>query len=82
MPAPAPFSTSFAAPTGQGLSLRDDTFDLANLAAYQLAVLVAGGRCCVAVLEIARQKIVVLEDLALASAAVLPTGAAGHELLG
>jgi hypothetical protein len=64
------------------VNLRDDTFDLANLGAYQLAVLVAGGRCCLAVLETARQKIVVLEDQALLEPAALPALAAGHELLG
>jgi hypothetical protein len=45
-------------------------------------VLVAGGRCGLAVLETARQKIVVIEDLALAAPGALPALAAGHELLG
>ena len=79
MPAPTTFASSPAAPR---LDLRDDTFDLTNLGAYQLAILVAGGRCGLAVLETARQKVVVLEDLALASAAALPALAAEHELLG
>jgi hypothetical protein len=79
VPTTATFASSPAAPAA---NLRDDTFDLANLGAYQLAVLVAGGRCCLAVLETARQKIVVLEDLALAAPAALPALAAGHELLG
>ncbi|RZK50310.1 MAG: DUF3822 family protein [Hymenobacter sp.] len=81
MPAPTPFASSPAAPVALGIMLRDDTVDLANPGAYQLAVLLAGGRCCLAVLEVARQKIVALEDLALASPAALPTLAAGHELL-
>jgi hypothetical protein len=77
-----PASSTFASsPAALGVNLRDDTFDLANLGAYQLAVLVAGGRCCLAVLETARQKIVVLEDSALASVAALPALAAEHELL-
>lgn len=78
-----PASTTFASsPAAPEVALRDDTFDLANLGAYQLAVLVAGGRCCLAVLETARQKIVALEDLTLAAPAALPALAAGHELLG
>jgi hypothetical protein len=78
-----PASSTFASsPTALGVNLRDDTFDLANPGAYQLAVLAAGGRCGLAVLETARQKIVVLEDLALAAPAALPALAAGHELLG
>ena len=79
MPASSTFASS---PAALGVNLRDDTFDLANLGAYQLAVLVAGGRCCLAVLETARQKIVALEDLALASPAALPVLGAEHELLG
>ena len=82
MPATATFASTPVASTTLGVSLRDDTFDLDNLGAYQLAVLVAGGRCALTVLEVARQKIVVLEDLALASPAALPTLAAEHELLG
>lgn len=75
-------STTPSSPAAPALSLRDDTFDLANPGAYQLAVLAAGGRCALAVLETARQKIVVLEDLALPAPAALPVLAAGHELLG
>ncbi|MGI4866189.1 MAG: DUF3822 family protein [Janthinobacterium lividum] len=82
MPATATFASSLAASATPGTILRDDTFDLANPGAYQLAVLLAGGRCCLAVLEVARQKIVALEDQALPSAAALPGLAAGHELLG
>jgi hypothetical protein len=81
MPVPAS-STFTSSPTALEVNLRDDTFDLANLGAYQLAVLAAGGRCCLAVLETARQKIVVLEDQALPAPAALPALAAGHELLG
>ncbi len=76
---PAAFTSS---PAALEVNLRDDTFDLTNLGAYQLAVLAAGGRCGLAVLETARQKIVALEDLPLAAPAALPALAAGHELLG
>ena len=62
--------------------LRDDTFNPANLAAYQLDVLVAPTRCSLAVLDVARQKVVVLEDLELSTPAALPTLAASHDLLG
>lgn len=75
-------STFASAPAAPATTLRDDTFALDNLGAYQLAVLAAGGRCALAVLETARQKIVLLEDLPLAAPAGLPALAAGHELLG
>lgn len=64
------------------VSLRDETFDPAHLAAYYLDVLVAAGRCRLAVREATRQKVVVLEDHALAAPAALPALAAGHDLLG
>ncbi len=76
------FSTFASAPAAPALNLRDDTFAPDSLSAYQLAVLAAGGRCALAVLETARHKIVLLEDLALAVPADLPALAAGHELLG
>jgi hypothetical protein len=79
VPTIATFASSPVAPE---VNLRDDTLDLANLGAYQLLVLAASGRCCLAVLETARQKVVALEDLALASPASLPALATGHELLG
>ncbi|HET9503330.1 MAG TPA: DUF3822 family protein [Hymenobacter sp.] len=75
-------STFASAPAAPAITLRDDTFAPDNLGAYQLAVLAAGGRCALAVLETARQKIVVLEDLALPTPGGLPALAAGHELLG
>jgi hypothetical protein len=73
-------SLSSAAPPAL-LSLRDDTFDLANPAAYQLDVLVAGGHCRLAVLDVSREKVVVLEDHPLTTVAELPALAAGHDLL-
>ena len=63
------------------LSLRDDTFDPANTAAYQLDVLVAGGHCRLTALDVSRQKIVAFEEYPLASAAELPALARGHDLL-
>ena len=62
--------------------LRDDTFNPANLAAYQLDVLATSSRCSLTVLDAARQKVVVLEDLELPAPAALPTLAASHDLLG
>lgn len=64
------------------VSLRDEAFDPAHLAAYYLDVLVAAGRCRLAVREATRQKVVVLEDHALTAPAALPALAAGHDLLG
>lgn len=64
------------------LSLRDDTFDAANLTAYHLYALAGPSRLRVAALEVARHKIVAFDDLALPAQADLAAVAAGHELLG
>ena len=64
------------------MSLRDDTFDPAKPGAYYLLVLAAEGRYQLVVIEAARQKVVVLEDGPLTTAAALPALAASHELLG
>ena len=71
-----------AVPPAPTVHLHDDTFDLANAAAYYLDVLVAAGHCTLLVREAARQKIVVLEEWPLAAPAALPALAASHELLG
>jgi hypothetical protein len=73
-------SLSSAAPPAL-LSLRDDTFDPANPAAYQFDVLVASGHCRIAVLDVSREKVVVFEDYPLATVAELPALAASHDLL-
>ncbi|TDN40349.1 hypothetical protein A8B98_12950 [Hymenobacter sp. UV11] len=64
------------------VSLRDDTFDLANPTAYQLYALAGPTRLRVAALEVARQKIVAFDDHPLAGLADLPAAAAAHPLLG
>jgi hypothetical protein len=74
-------TTTLSSSPAAGVSLRDSTFDPANLAAYHLDVLVAAGRCYLAVRGATRQKVVVLEDYALAAPAALPALAAGHDLL-
>lgn len=76
------FSAASATAPPAPFSLRDDTFDSANPAAYQLDVLVTAGRCRLAVLHASRQKIVAFEDISLPAPAALPTLAAGHDLLG
>lgn len=63
------------------VQLHDEVFAPTSLAAYYLDILLAEGRCCLAVREAARQKVVVLEDWVLASPAMLPALAASHELL-
>ncbi|WP_151088173.1 DUF3822 family protein [Hymenobacter baengnokdamensis] len=68
-------------PAPETLRLRDDTFDPTNPTAYQLYALAGPGRLRVAALDIARQKVVAFDDLALSSLAELPAVAAGHELL-
>jgi hypothetical protein len=70
---PAP-STLLTTPT---LSLRDDTFDAANLTAYHLYALASAGRLRIAALEVVRHKIVCFDDLPLPSLADLPAVAAG-----
>ncbi len=69
-------------PTTVAVSLRDDTFELANPTAYHLYALAGPTRLRVAALEVARQKIVAFDDLPLASLADLPAVAASHSLLG
>ena len=74
-------SAAFVAPVAETVRLRDETFDPAHPTAYQLYVLVAAGRLRVAAFDVARQKLVALDDEPLAHAADLPARAAGHELL-
>jgi len=79
LPVPAPAILS-ALPAAV-VSLRDDTFDPANPAAYHLYLLATPGRLRLAVLEVARQKFVVFEDRPLAEPADLPALAQHHDLL-
>lgn len=83
MSAPAALSFVSAAPAASAplLRLRDDTFDPAHLAAYNLYLTVGAGRLRVAALEVARQSFVLLEDYALPLGG-LPALAAAHDCLG
>ncbi|WP_198172712.1 DUF3822 family protein [Hymenobacter ginkgonis] len=75
-------TSTFSAPPTATVSLRDDTFDPTNPAAYHLYALASTGRLRLAVLEVVRQKFVVFEDLPLAHPADLPELARTHDLLG
>ncbi|MGI4886793.1 MAG: DUF3822 family protein [Janthinobacterium lividum] len=79
----APFSAASAAPVAPAalLRLRDDAFDPAHRAAYNLYLSVGAGRLRVAAAEVARQSFVLLEDYALPPGG-LPALAAAHDCLG
>jgi hypothetical protein len=72
-----PVSASSTLPITPTLSLRDDTFDAANLTAYHLYALAGPGRLRLAVLDVVRHKIVAFDDLPATSLAELPAQAAG-----
>ena len=78
MPASAS-SALTAAPTSL-LRLRDETFDPANPAAYNLYLLVGPTRLCLAAVDVERQKFVALEEYML-TAGGLPALAAQHDFL-
>ena len=78
MPASAS-SAPTAAPTSL-LRLRDETFDPANPAAYNLYLLVGPTRLCLAAVDVERQKFVALEEYML-TAGGLPALAAQHDFL-
>jgi Protein of unknown function (DUF3822) len=63
------------------LRLRDETFDLANRAAYNLYLVASPGRLCLAVADVERHKFVALEEYALPAGGV-PTLATEHDYLG
>ena len=80
MPATSASAVSPAAPSAL-LRLRDETFDPTNLGAYNLYLLVAPARLCLAVADVERRKFVALEEYPL------PTGglsalAEQHDVLG
>ena len=62
------------------LQLRDETFDPANSAAYNLYLLAGPARLCVAVADVERRKFVVLEEYQLPPGGV-PALAAQHDFL-
>ena len=62
------------------LRLRDETFDPANPAAYNLYLLVGPTRLCLAAVDVERQKFVALEEYML-TAGGLPALAAQHDFL-
>lgn len=77
MPLPAPALLS--APL---LHLRDETFAPGQPAAYNLYLTAGPMGIRLAATDIARQKVVLLEDHPATPLALLPTQLAGHELLG
>lgn len=79
-PAAFPSLVSPAAPSAL-LRLRDETFDPANPAAYNLYLLVSPTRLCLAVADLERRKFVALEEYALPAGGV-PALAAEHDFLG
>ena len=82
MPASAASASSIspAAPAGL-LCLRDETFDPANRAAYNLYLLASPARLCLAVADVERRKFVALEEYALPAGGV-PALAPEHDCLG
>ena len=82
MPASAASASSVtpATPTGL-LCLRDETFDPANRAAYNLYLLASPARLCLAVADVERRKFVALEEYALPACGV-PALAPEHDCLG
>ena len=79
MPASAS-SVSTATPASL-LRLRDETFDPANRAAYNLYLLASPARLSLAVADVERRKFVALEEYALPAGSV-PALAAEHDYLG
>ena len=78
-----PTSASSAPPAAPAalLRLRDETFDPANPAAYNLYLLAGPTRLALAVADVERQKFVALEEYQLATGG-LPALAAQHDFLG
>ena len=76
---PALASAFLSAPL---VHLRDETFDPGQPGAYQLYLTAGPAGLRVAAADVARQKIVLLEEYAAPPAAGLPALLAGHELLG
>ena len=82
MPAPTPSASSASAAALQPLlRLRDETFDPANLGAYNLYLLASPTRLHLAVADIERRKFIVLEDYQLPTGGV-STLATQHDFLG
>ena len=79
MPVSAASSASPAAPSAL-LRLRDETFDPANLAAYNLYLLAGPVHLHIAVADVERRKFVVLEEYSLTAGGV-PELAAHHDFL-
>ena len=79
MSAPALSSARSSAPH---LHLRDETFDPSQPGTYQLYLLAGPAGLRVAAAEVARQKIVLLEEYAAPAPAALPAWLSQHELLG
>ena len=80
MPATSASAVSPAAPSAL-LRLRDETFDPTNLGAYNLYLLVAPARLCLAVADVERRKFVALEEYTLPTGG-LPALAEQHDVLG
>lgn len=69
-------------PSAPLLSLRDETFDPSRPAAYHLSLMAGPAGLRVAATDVARQKVVLLEDHAGIPYPPSPAELAGHELLG
>ena len=80
MPATSASAVSPAAPSAL-LRLRDETFDPTNIGAYNLYLLVAPARLCLAVADVERRKFVALEEYTLPTGG-LPALAEQHDVLG
>ena len=78
---PASASSFTTATPARLLRLRDETFDPANRAAYNLYLLASPGRLYLAVADVERRKFVALEEYALTAGGV-PTLATEHDCLG
>ncbi|GAA3965203.1 DUF3822 family protein [Hymenobacter antarcticus] len=80
MPSTSASAVSPAAPSAL-LRLRDETFDPTNLGAYNLYLLAAPSRLCVAMADVERRKFVALEEYTLPPGG-LPALAEQHDVLG
>ena len=78
---PASASSVSPATPASLLRLRDETFDPANRAAYNLYLLASPARLCLAVADVERRKFVALEEYALPAGGV-PALAPEHDCLG
>jgi len=77
-----PISPTLPLPAPAPVSLRDDTFEPANPAAYHLCALAGPGRLRVLAVEAARHKVVAFDDVTYPADTGLLAALAEHPLLG